>query len=83
MQLVVDSAGIVRCVYDETIDLSSLGSPRIARASHVEPDAQGLWHADLSPVDGPILGPFAHRSEALVAERCWLEAHLSNSSHRR
>ena len=41
MQLVVDSAGVVRCVYDETIDLSSLGSPRIARASHVEPDATG------------------------------------------
>ena len=82
MQLVVDSAGVVRCVYDEMIDLSSLGSPRIKRASHVEPDAQGLWHADLSPVDGPTLGPFALRSEAIVAERRWLEAHLSHPSRR-
>ena len=32
---------------------------RIRRASHVEPDEAGRWWADLSPVGGPRLGPFA------------------------
>jgi len=38
----------------------------------VEPDASGDWWADLSPVAGPALGPFTHRSEALHAEAMWL-----------
>ena len=46
----------------------------IRRASHVEPDDDGRWFADLSPVEGPKLGPFALRSQALDAERVWLEA---------
>jgi hypothetical protein len=74
MTLTVDAAGIVRCIYDETIDLLALGDLRISRASHVEPDQDGRWFADLHPVGGPVLGPFAHRSEALTAERAWLEA---------
>ncbi len=53
----------------------SLGRPRIRRASTVEPDRDGRWHADLGPVFGPVLGPFAARSEALDAEVAWLEAH--------
>ena len=32
------------------------------------------WLADLSPVNGPVLGPFDRRSEALAAELAWLEA---------
>jgi hypothetical protein len=60
-------------VYSEEIDLAALGSPVITRASHVEPDPQGRWWADLSPVGGPTLGPFDSRSEALAAERSWLE----------
>ena len=75
MDLVVDPRGVVRAVYAEAIDLASLGRPTIARASHVEPDADGRWHADLGPVGGPALGPFARRSEALAAEVAWLEAH--------
>ena len=47
----------------------------IARASHVEPDPDGRWQADLRPVGGPVLGPFDRRSEALAAELAWLEAH--------
>ena len=74
MDLVVDPAGVVRCVYDESIDLAAIGALSIARASHVEPDAAGRWVADLAPVGGPALGPFALRSEALAAERAWLEA---------
>ena len=73
MQLVITSSGVVRCVYSEEIDLTALGSPVITRASHVDPDQQGRWSADLSPVGGPMLGPFSSRSEALDAERQWLE----------
>ncbi len=75
MQLIVLKTGEIRCLYDELIDLASLGSPVIARASHVEPDARGQWWADLSPVDGPQLGPFPRRTEALDAEKGWLEEH--------
>ena len=75
MQLVVAPDGELRAIYDEAIPLGSLGRPRIERASHVEPDRDGRWHADLGPVFGPVLGPFATRSEALAAEVAWLEAH--------
>ena len=74
MDLVVDKAGDVRAIYSEEIHLELLGSTRIARASRVEPDELGRWLANLGPVGGPVLGPFAHRSEALEAERAWLEA---------
>ena len=74
MQLIIRPNGTVRCLYDEAIDLTSLGSLQIARGSHVEPNAFGGWLVDLSPVRGPTLGPFERRSEALSAERTWLEA---------
>jgi hypothetical protein len=73
MKLLVQPDGMVRAIYDEAIDLSALGRPTITRASHVEPDEQGRWLADLTPVAGPTLGPFDRRSEALDAERAWLE----------
>ncbi len=74
MELVVQTDGVVRCLYGEEIDLNCLGHPVITRGSHVEPDRHGRWTADLSPAGGPKLGPFDHRSEALAAEREWLEA---------
>ena len=80
MRLVVEPDGKVRAIYSEEIALDSLGPPRIVRASTVEPDPDGRWHADLSPVAGPVLGPFARRSEALAAERAWLEAHWLTAS---
>jgi hypothetical protein len=73
MQMVIDARGNVHCLYGETIDLSALGALSIERASHVEPDDAGKWWADLAPVNGPILGPFGRRSEALAAESAWLE----------
>jgi hypothetical protein len=75
MQIVIQPDGTVRAIYCEEIDLRSLGRPRIVRASHVEPDAEGRWLADLGPVGGPVLGPFGSRSEALRAETSWLEVH--------
>ncbi len=75
MELIIEPSGQGRCIYIETIQLAELGNLKIQRASHVEPDAQGCWFADLSPVDGPMLGPFAQRSEALAAEVAWLREH--------
>ena len=75
MQLVIDPTGGVRCLYDETLPLADFGRLNIARGSQVEPTAAGHWTADLSPVGGPLLGPFESRSAALDAEREWLEAH--------
>lgn len=73
MQLIISPQGMIRAIYDETLDLSTFGSMRIHRASFVEPDEQGRWFVDLAPVNGPKLGPFRLRSRALVAEQVWLE----------
>ncbi|WP_425619158.1 hypothetical protein NA78x_002893 [Anatilimnocola sp. NA78] len=75
MQFLIHTDGSIRCLYDETIDLTALGQLAIDRGSHVEPLPDGGWIADLSPVQGPLLGPFASRSLALDAERDWLETH--------
>ena len=72
MELVVAVDGGVRCIYDEALDLRALGKLQITRASHVEPDRDGNWWADMGPVGGPVLGPYGSRSEALQAERGWL-----------
>ena len=79
MQLVIESGGVVRCVYSEEIDLTALGNPVITRASHVEPTEQNQWYADLSPINGPRLGPFTYRSDALTAEQQWLALHWLES----
>jgi hypothetical protein len=75
MQIIIEPDGTARCIYTEEIDLAAIGSPTITRASHVEPDQQGRWQADMSPVGGKVLGPFELRSEALAVEHAWLEAH--------
>ena len=80
MELIIASDGTVRCIYAEQIDLHALGSPMIARASHVEPDQNGVWWADLSPISGPALGPYHCRSEALAAEHSWLVRHWLHGS---
>ncbi len=72
MELVVGVDGVARCIYDEALDLREIGKLQINRASHVEPDRDGFWWADMGPVDGPVLGPFRSRTEALGAEREWL-----------
>ena len=80
MQMRISPVGLAYCLYDERLDLKALGNLTIRRGSHVEPDEQGRWHADLSPVAGPQLGPFPTRSEALAAERDWLEQHWLTGS---
>ena len=72
MELVVGVDGVARCIYDEALDLRKLGQLQITRASPVEPDRDGYWWAAMGSVDGPFLGPFRSRTEALGAEREWL-----------
>ena len=72
MELVINSSGDIRCVYGEEVNLSELGRLSIQRGSRVEPNADGQWTADMSPVQGPQLGPFDCRTHALAAEVAWL-----------
>ena len=76
MRLVIDPGGVVRArLYGEMIDLSGIGPVSIRRASHVDAGRkEASSYADLSPSGGPTLGPFKLRSQALDAERYWLEA---------
>ncbi len=78
MQLLIQPEGTIRTLYDETLDLNSLGSLAISRGSFVEPDDTGQWFVDLAPVQGPSLGPFMCRSVALTAEVSWLQKHWLN-----
>ena len=77
MELVVGADGGVWCIYDESLDLRALGRLQITRASHVEPDSDGNWFADMGPSSGPVLGPFRSRTEAIQAERWWLRRSAS------
>lgn len=73
MKIIISPGGKIRFIYDDALaGLLNLGKAVTKRASHVEPGPDG-WTADLSPVGGPFLGPFALRSEALAAEKAWLE----------
>ena len=74
MELVVGVDGVTRCIYDEVLDLREIGNLQITRASHVEPDEEGYWRADMGPSGGPVLGPFRSRAGALDAEREWLRS---------
>ena len=73
MLIRIDAHGDMRCLYTEALPLAALGMLSIRRASHVEPADDG-WYADLSPLNGPKLGPFEMRSQALHAEETWIEA---------
>ena len=70
--------GRVELIYTEAFDAAPLGRGLIRRASHVEPDGDGRWWADLAPSGGDRLGPFASRSAALAAERAWLARRLAS-----
>lgn len=72
MEIIIQTNGSASCIYSEAIPVRELGQVTISRASHVEPTTDGKWTADLTPVDGPVLGPFSDRSQALDAEITWL-----------
>lgn len=73
IELFISVDGTVRAIFSEAIDFKTLGEVAIARASHVEPDENSQWMAKV--IDGPELGPFERRSEALAAEVEWLTEH--------
>jgi hypothetical protein len=74
--LLIDEVGTLELIYaDDLRPLLDLGHATITRASFVEPTCDGHWTADLSPVGGPLLGPFLLRDQALREERTWLDTH--------
>ncbi len=79
--VVVARDGCLSSIYCESIDFKALGRTQIRRASNVEPTEDGQWLADLSPVEGPLLGPFENRSQAIAAEVRWLRDHWFAAKH--
>ena len=81
MKIVIKNGRLQAIAPDDLGLLNEIGTCTIHRASHVEPTTTvtGIqWTADLSPVGGPLLGPFISRSLALAAERDWLEQRLGD-----
>lgn len=78
----VGDDGRVTAVYSDDLRelFELLGGGKIRRASHVEPDEDGRWVADLSPVGGPRLPATDRRSDALGAEREYLQSRLLEGS---
>lgn len=73
----VDVAGVLTFVWsDELYPLTVEGATAIYRASHVEPDIRGGWRADLSPIGGPVIGPYRLRRQAIEAEVEWIQDHV-------
>lgn len=71
MNVNVTPTGGLRFIYsDELQPLLNLGTPTVQRVSDVEPTADGRWTAAMR--DGPTLGPFTLRQEALDAELAYL-----------
>ena len=81
-EVFIDREGKLTYVYDDALmeALRDLGPAETRRASHVEPGSDGKhWFADMTPLtgNGPVLGPFSSRQEALTAEAAWLSAYLT------
>lgn len=84
-QVVVSADGRIRFIWDDQLaGLLELGAAEVRRASHVDPAHCSCgqttsvlgWTADLWPVGGPVLGPFALHAEALAAERQWIKQNV-------
>jgi hypothetical protein len=82
-ELFIEADGTVRFIHDDDTAelLAKAGEVRTVRASHVEPsgyarNGRQAWTADLQPVGGPVLGPYASRTAALAAEVRWLACRL-------
>ena len=75
--IAVAPEGEVTMIYsDSLVELMDQGEVTVTRASHVEPGLNGGWLADMAPSNGPLLGPYRLRDEALQAEVEWLERKL-------
>jgi hypothetical protein len=77
----ITPTGRLHFIYRDALKpLLHLGDGQIRRASHVEPTSGGEWTADLTPIHGPILGPYVTRAETLAAETDWLTQHWLRGS---
>lgn len=73
MDIFINGDGSMQFVHDDDLAEALSGGVTVTRrASHVEPDEQGRWMVDLSPVGGPLVGPFSRRDAALAWEVEWL-----------
>jgi hypothetical protein len=79
MKIHIDAAGKATLIYTDDLKKTGLQIESIKRASHVEPDDKGNWIADMGPSNGPILGPFPTREQALAEEVKWLEKNVLGS----
>lgn len=77
LQIVVGKKGKIRFIHDDDLAaaMAPIGKATTQRASHVEPDTNGKWKVDLSPVGGPVLKGFTRRDHASNAEVKWLKRH--------
>jgi len=74
-KLLIKADGEITAIYSDALaEFFAEGKAETTRASHVEPSPDGGWTAAM--VDGPTLGPFRLRSEALAAEMAYLEQSL-------
>lgn len=75
--IVVEPNGTVLLIYEDDLrGLLANGKAEIKRVSSVEPTVDGRWTADLSPINGPVLGPYETRAEALESEVKYLIANV-------
>lgn len=78
IDLIIEADGTVSFIHNDDAAASfGTATMQISRASHVEPTHDGRWTADLDPIGGPVLGPFARRQEALDAEVAWLREEMA------
>lgn len=85
VEIIVNPRGAASCIYTDALSVRELSSAlgadcSIRRASMVEPTAEGAWEADMSPSDGPVLGPYPSRGEALAAEVEWLRVKMEGAT---
>ena len=75
-KILISPDGKSRFIYSDEVAsvMREVGTLNTKRASHVEPNEDGEWMADLSPVGGPLLGPFETRAGALAAESVWIDS---------
>lgn len=73
----IDENGTLSFIYSDNLrGFNQLGEVSTSRASHVEPIEGGKWTADMEPVEGPVLGPFDTRQEALDTEVEYLKENI-------
>lgn len=81
--ITIRPGGTIEMIHDDKMaGLMGAGDATIRRASHVEPGDPDkgqdplMWYADMAPCNGPVLGPFLSRQEALDHEVEWINTNV-------